>query len=120
VTIIKVKGNNQILGGYNPIEWKSFRSYCATKDSFIFSFKNGDSINEHILSRVVNENYAVFNDHTYGPSFGGADLILRGGSKHCIKDNYEKQIRGVSSGIINLLLLCVNIPNFFYKQFIIL
>ncbi|PKY31570.1 hypothetical protein RhiirB3_419583, partial [Rhizophagus irregularis] len=40
VTIIKVKGNNQILGGYNPIEWKSDRNYDATKDSFIFSFKN--------------------------------------------------------------------------------
>ncbi|PKY27038.1 hypothetical protein RhiirB3_415723, partial [Rhizophagus irregularis] len=39
ITIIKVKFNNQILGGYNPIEWKSDRSYSATKDSFIFSFK---------------------------------------------------------------------------------
>jgi hypothetical protein len=101
VTIIKVKGNNQILGGYNPIEWKSDRSYGATEDSFTFSFKNGDNINEHILSRVVNENYAVFNDHTYGPSFGGADLILRGDSGHCIKDSYEKPIRGAPSGKIN-------------------
>ncbi|PKY31066.1 hypothetical protein RhiirB3_531401 [Rhizophagus irregularis] len=100
ITIIKVKGNNQILGGYNPIEWKSDRNYCATKDSFIFSFKNGININEHILSRVTNENYAIFNDHTYGPSFGGSDLILRGNSEqsgHCIKDSYEKQIRGPPS-----------------------
>ncbi|CAB5386357.1 unnamed protein product [Rhizophagus irregularis] len=92
-----IKGNNQILGGYNPIGWKSDRSYDATKDSFIFSFKNGNDIDEHILSRVTNENYAIFNDHTYGPSFGGADLILRGNSGHCIKDSYEKQIRGPSS-----------------------
>ncbi|PKY17882.1 hypothetical protein RhiirB3_404799, partial [Rhizophagus irregularis] len=58
VTIVKVKGNNQILGGYNPIEWKSGRVYGATKDSFIFSFENGDDINKHILSRVINDNYA--------------------------------------------------------------
>ncbi|GBB99764.1 hypothetical protein RclHR1_03620013 [Rhizophagus clarus] len=96
LTIVKVKGNNQILGGYNPIEWKSDRSYITTKDSFIFSFKNGDDINEHILSRIVNENYAIFNDLTYGPSFGCADLILRGDSGHCMKDSYEKQIRGAS------------------------
>ncbi|UZO02468.1 uncharacterized protein OCT59_020948 [Rhizophagus irregularis] len=97
VTIVKVKGNNQILGGYNPIEWKSGRGYSATKDSFIFSFENGDDINKHILSRVINDNYAIFNDHTYGPSFGGADLVLRGNRGHCIKDGYEKQIRGASS-----------------------
>ncbi|EXX63287.1 hypothetical protein RirG_153690 [Rhizophagus irregularis DAOM 197198w] len=97
ITIIKVKFNNQILGGYNPIEWKSDRSYSATKDSFIFSFKNCDDINNHILSRVVKKNYAIFNDHTYGPSFGGVDLVLRGNSGYCIKDSYKKQIRGPSS-----------------------
>jgi hypothetical protein len=101
ITIIKVKGNNQILGGYNPFEWKSDRSYDTTKESFIFSFKNGVDINEHILSRVLNESYAIFNDYTYGPSFGSADLILRGDSGHCIKDSYEKPIRGASSGNIN-------------------
>ncbi|GES96384.1 BTB/POZ protein [Rhizophagus clarus] len=92
-----IKGNNQILRGYNPIEWKSERSFVTAKDSFIFSFKNGVDVNEHILSRIVNENYAIFNDLTYGPSFGGADLILRGDSGHCMKDSYEKQIRGASS-----------------------
>ncbi|CAB4421211.1 unnamed protein product [Rhizophagus irregularis] len=45
----------------------------------------------------MNENCAIFNDHTYGPSFGGADLVLWGNSGHCIKDSYEKQIRCPSS-----------------------
>jgi hypothetical protein len=39
VTIFKVKDRNEILGGYNPIEWKSDNSYGITKDSFIFSFR---------------------------------------------------------------------------------
>ena len=40
VTIVKIKGSSEILGGYNPIEWKSNGNYCVAKDSFIFSFKN--------------------------------------------------------------------------------
>src|SRR5205823_3823073 len=40
VTIIKVKDSSEILGGYNPIKWKSDGSYSTTKDSFIFSFNN--------------------------------------------------------------------------------
>src|SRR6266542_4825814 len=51
VSIIKVKNSDEILGGYNPIIWKSDSSYGITKDSFIFSFKKKDSI----LSRVINE-----------------------------------------------------------------
>ncbi|GES87809.1 carbohydrate-binding module family 13 protein [Rhizophagus clarus] len=106
ITIIKAKGNNQILGGYNPIEWKSERGYVATKDSFIFSFENGDDINNHVLSRVINKNYAIFNDHTYGPSFGDADLILRGDSGHCIKHSYEKRIRGALESTLHCGIYC--------------
>src|SRR5439155_8872726 len=64
VSIIKVKGSNEILGGYNPIEWKS-KTYLAedrfgiTKDSFIFSFKDKKNIDDNIFSRVNNENRAI-------------------------------------------------------------
>src|SRR5438045_9772457 len=52
VTIVKVTGSNEILGGYNPIEWKSDNSYASTKDSFIFSFKDNDRIGDYVLSRL--------------------------------------------------------------------
>ncbi|EXX74099.1 uncharacterized protein OCT59_027119 [Rhizophagus irregularis] len=96
VTIIKVKDSKEILGGYNPIKWKSDKSSGITKDSFIFSFKNRDNFENYILSRVENENYATFNDHDFGPSFG-IDLILYGNSGKCSKRAYESQIRGASS-----------------------
>jgi len=51
VSIIKVKGSNEILGGYNPINWRSSCSWSSTKNSFIFSFNN----NGCILSRVIDE-----------------------------------------------------------------
>src|ERR1051325_8633731 len=42
VTFIKVRGTDEILGGYNPIIWISSNSlspsWSKTKDSFIFSF----------------------------------------------------------------------------------
>jgi hypothetical protein len=58
VTIIKVKDSNEILGGYNPIAWKSDKAFGITKDSFIFSFKD-DNIESHILSRAKYELTAI-------------------------------------------------------------
>jgi hypothetical protein len=94
VTVVKVKGSDEILGGYNPIEWRSDNKYGITKDSFIFSFKNNDGIEGHILSRVTNENYAIHNGQIIGPSFGD-DLIIWGGNKY-EKRYYEKPIRNTT------------------------
>jgi hypothetical protein len=99
VTIIKVKDSNEILGGYNPIEWNSDDSYGVTKDSFIFSFKN-KNINDHIINRVKKEKYAINYWVYYGPSFGCEDLIIHGTSftdktNICKKSSYEKKIREI-------------------------
>jgi hypothetical protein len=75
ITIIKVKGSREILGGYNPIEWKSDGFHGITNDSFIFSFEQ-KNIENFILSRVINEKYSTFNCWNYGPSFGGGDLFV--------------------------------------------
>ncbi|RHZ86495.1 hypothetical protein Glove_50g71 [Diversispora epigaea] len=82
VVIIKVKGTDEILGGYNPLAWDNSYSYSFlikgewmdTKESFIFSLKNGN-IQNSILSRVKNSQYAIFNaakacQNKYGPRFG--------------------------------------------------
>jgi hypothetical protein len=81
VLIIKVKDSDEILGGYNPIEWKSCKSiyedvFGITKDSFIFSFKGKEDIGNYILSRVKNEAAATSNWFDLGPSFGMSDLVL--------------------------------------------
>ncbi|RIA81424.1 hypothetical protein C1645_837040 [Glomus cerebriforme] len=106
ISIIKVKDSsvphsliiigNEILGGYNPIKWRSNYSHSATKDSFIFSFKNRDSVENYILSRVKKKNCAIFNSYDCGPSFG-RDLILHEKNfcyeGYCNKNYYEKLIR---------------------------
>jgi hypothetical protein len=94
VTLVKVKGSSEILGGYNPIEWKSDKSYSTTKDSFIFSFNDNDRIENYILSRVINEKEAIYNSNLYGPSFGANDLnIWSWRGNICKKSCYENPIR---------------------------
>jgi hypothetical protein len=54
ITIFKVRGSNEIIGRYNPIEWTS-GGFSSTKNSFIFSFKNSHDIGNCITSCVRNE-----------------------------------------------------------------
>ncbi len=100
--IVKVKDSDEILGEYNPIKWKKstggFGSYGTTKDSFIFSFDN-NKIENVILSRVMDENKAIFNGSLIGPSFGNGDLIIwklnvfENYKSFSRKNSYEKPIR---------------------------
>ncbi|CAB4412288.1 unnamed protein product [Rhizophagus irregularis] len=99
ITFIKVKGKDEIIGGYNPLVWKSSGSWGLTKHSFIFSFK-GNDINSLIISNIVNAecalNYGVYR----GPCFG-QDIVIysRNGEfqnynyNYCEKCYYGKQIR---------------------------
>jgi hypothetical protein len=92
VTIIKAKESGEILEGYNPIVWETeYGDFGETKDSFIFSFKDG--IENYILSRVDNEKFAVYYDDEFGPSFGCDDLAFYGDNGYCMKHSYEKPIR---------------------------
>ncbi|GES96360.1 carbohydrate-binding module family 13 protein [Rhizophagus clarus] len=96
VTVIKVKGSSEILGGYNPIEWKSDSKYATSYDSFIFSFNKNQGVENHILSRVWDCYSAISNDPNRGPSFGRNDLVMRGnfyGNCCCMIFSYEKPIR---------------------------
>ncbi|EXX78624.1 hypothetical protein RirG_013410 [Rhizophagus irregularis DAOM 197198w] len=99
VTVIKVKNSNEILGGYNPIEWKSNNNFGVTKDSFIFSFENIDNIEKHILSHVVDESKAITNGASYGACFF-SDLAMYGKNFYnscCRKSSYEKHIRNTTN-----------------------
>ncbi|GBC26944.2 BTB/POZ protein [Rhizophagus irregularis DAOM 181602=DAOM 197198] len=71
-TLRQLKDSDEILGGYNPITWNSnINSYGVTNNSFLFSFKNNDNLEDHILSRIKDGNFAIFNNPNYGPSFDG-------------------------------------------------
>src|SRR6266498_143960 len=73
ITFVKVKETEEILGGYNPLMWKSSYELVKTKDSFIFSFKNQDNFKDQILSYVKNIDYAFCYNPDCDPSFGHGD-----------------------------------------------
>lgn len=104
VVIIKVKGTDEIFGGYNPLSWYRPNSrafgFVETNGSFVFSLKNG-SIRESILSRVRNPTYAInyspYTEHR-GIDFGGGDLKMKFDPTCrccCIQTSYEYKIRNI-------------------------
>ncbi|RIB03422.1 hypothetical protein C2G38_782384 [Gigaspora rosea] len=103
VVVMKVKGTDEILGGYNPIGWtKSVYCYKNCNDSFIFSLKNG-TIQNSILSRVKEPEYAIHCDSYCGPRFGsGCDLAMlnnfnQNDKCYSHQNSYEKRIRNDST-----------------------
>ncbi|RHZ81692.1 hypothetical protein Glove_117g42 [Diversispora epigaea] len=109
IVVAKVKGTDEILGGYNPLTWVNNNikeQWVKTKDSFIFSLKNGN-IQNSIISRVEITQNAILNrckndQNKYGPQFG-FDFYMRSlNSNDFTLDNncycrhsgyYEKPIR---------------------------
>jgi hypothetical protein len=99
VSFIKVKGTDEIIGGYNPLKWESSDTWGETKDSFIFSFKSKNNFfKDAILSNVRDINYAVANHPECGPHFGD-DLVIYASNEStdyvacCEREYYEMKIR---------------------------
>ncbi|CAG8694012.1 11698_t:CDS:1 [Acaulospora colombiana] len=92
IVVLRVKGTNEILGGYNPIAWdkESPNRKIKTMQSFIFSLNNGVN-SKSILSRVNNDDVALwyYPQHTeggYGPWFGNGNLGMKTASSDFTKD----------------------------------
>ncbi|RIB29222.1 hypothetical protein C2G38_1212292 [Gigaspora rosea] len=106
VVVMKVEGTDEILGGYNPIGWDKpdgmSYHYKNCNYSFIFSLKNG-TIQNSILSRVIQPKEAFFCHSGYGPMFGaGFDLAMSNSfnqNRKCwnAQKSYEKRIRKAST-----------------------
>ncbi len=102
ITLLRLKATNEIIGGYNPFEWKSpsTHMYEYTKDSFLFCI-NEENIHNSVISRVHFVKYAIGQNKKLGPIFGkeGDDLALDSIYDDgpvvckCIQSCYEKPIR---------------------------
>ncbi|KAG9294325.1 hypothetical protein G9A89_001830 [Geosiphon pyriformis] len=97
VSVIKVKGTGQLIGGYTPEPWHSRAEYLNGKGSFIFSLGDGKAENAK-LSKFVSRFGPLCNSRL-GPSFGNTDLWLYSNDFkssqgcHCKKSiNYEHAI----------------------------
>ncbi|CAI2180002.1 5948_t:CDS:2 [Funneliformis geosporum] len=124
ILVIKVKENDTIIGGYNPIGWnynsntffvkgrKTSRKghrldrafsinsiiedyWVNTTESFIYSLGDGNDLNNFKISRVINNNYAIYESyHQHIPiNFGYSDLVINGNvAGTCKKAYYESCI----------------------------
>ncbi|EXX64780.1 uncharacterized protein OCT59_029123 [Rhizophagus irregularis] len=114
VTFIKIKGTEEIIGGYNPLIWESHNDgkWGKTKDSFIFSFKSKNNVKDSILSHVKNMDHALFYCDDFGPTFGNIDINMHvnedddyDDSKEydnceCTQNIYEKKIRDTEGNFL--------------------
>ncbi|RHZ75062.1 hypothetical protein Glove_217g288 [Diversispora epigaea] len=93
IVITKVKGTNEIIGGFNPLAWdKAKIGDMDTNKSFIFSFKGGN-IHNSILSRVQNSKYALFYSglkDKWGPWFGNDEFIMSSKVSDFTKDKQNQ------------------------------
>jgi hypothetical protein len=79
IVIVKIKNSNQIVGGYNPLNWDLSNSWKSTYDSFIYSFANKDNLQSAKVGYNNDDKYSIFGGYiNYGPLFGvGHDLGFR-------------------------------------------
>ncbi|RHZ77529.1 hypothetical protein Glove_177g140 [Diversispora epigaea] len=78
IVLVKVKKTDEIIGGYNPLAWDSSNindQWIETKDSFIFSLRNGN-IENSILSRVKRPESAIGNRSKSHQKEGGPYLVI--------------------------------------------
>jgi len=109
--VIKVRNSKEIIGGYNPLEWRSIdtdnerrhllhsnNSLYKTSNSFIFLLTNRAI---PIFSRVSSENEAIICSRSKRPSFDLKDLCIGHVSSQASRNNivdtssqhsYEKKI----------------------------
>ena len=69
VTFNKIKGTEEIIGGYDPSIWKGSHGdgrYGETKDSFIFAFKGENNFREPILSLMKKYDEELSYHSAYG------------------------------------------------------
>ncbi|CAG8573770.1 12980_t:CDS:1, partial [Acaulospora morrowiae] len=89
IIIIELANSNRVLGGYNPIDWKSEGGWGETSKGFLFSMDKYDYNTEsNILSRIKTNKAAIWNAMK-NPSFSH-DLQWFSGK--CIQKSYEKSI----------------------------
>ncbi|KAG9295521.1 hypothetical protein G9A89_000172 [Geosiphon pyriformis] len=98
LTVIRVRGTNEIIGGYNPYSWNSHSGFERSTDSFIFSMDENE-LGNSCCSLVSNSSQAMKCHKKHGPIWGDGDLSLLGNDfresklSQARQSDYEQAIR---------------------------
>ncbi|GBB89319.1 hypothetical protein RclHR1_00160035 [Rhizophagus clarus] len=90
IIVIKIKGTNQIIGGYNPLDWEGYAIYKITQDSFLFTFNDYRDINTGEIRRVIDANHALICNQQWGPHF--SDLSMNPHNVWTYNTNYYPEL----------------------------
>src|SRR5207247_8428306 len=86
MVIVKIKGTEQIVGGYNPFDWDLSHSEKNTTDSFIFSFTDRKNKKTAIVG-YSNGSRSIGCYSGLGPVFGNYFYCRNDGTTWSINDN---------------------------------
>jgi len=65
--------NNSVYGGYTSVNWRSYGNYLEDAKAFLFRlYQNG--VWKPVQMTVQNATNAIYDNASYGPTFGGHDL----------------------------------------------
>ncbi|RIA84114.1 hypothetical protein C1645_430427 [Glomus cerebriforme] len=102
IVIAKITNLEQIVGGYNPLNWDSTSGYKHTNDSFIFSFTDRNNIQTAKMTFSNDGNNSIYCGSNFGPIFGPQDLYeLKNGTWGSDQSAYPK-IDGMPTGGFNV------------------
>ena len=95
-TLVIIKSGQYIAGGYTEVAWSSPSEMTHFKSEKAFLF----SVNKRKIYKVVEPEFAIMCEKSYGPSFGkngaGMNVDGEGGSEYCAGansslDSYDTQ-----------------------------
>ncbi|CAG8524234.1 10237_t:CDS:1, partial [Gigaspora margarita] len=94
IVIIELYDNDNLIGGYNPLDWKSKNVWKKTKNSFLFR-KRG-ALDGHICKKfnIKNgfEKKAIGCRNLNGPMFGATNLYIS--SNYCnVKGSHYESVK---------------------------
>jgi hypothetical protein len=91
IVVAKITNSEQIVGGYNPLQWDSSNTWKSTIDSFIYLFTDRKDIKTAKVGYSNGNQYSIRNLSEHGPAFGGGcDLYLnKSGIWHSGNNSYH-------------------------------
>jgi hypothetical protein len=116
LTIIKTT-TGFIFGGYTSQAWTSPQNSQYKRDphAFLFTFKN--PFNKPMKLKVIDPNYAVYHDYSYGPTFGWWHDLYVCDDSNLKKSSYSWSSSYESPGVHKDYLAGFATGAFFYGDF---
>ncbi|GBC09564.1 hypothetical protein RclHR1_08990008 [Rhizophagus clarus] len=99
IVVVKIKGSEQIVGGYNPLYWDTSNAYKNTADSFIFSFMDRKDAKTAKTGYCINGPSSIACYVQHGPVFGTNFFYPSDGTHWRLSNNCYSDIGIIQSKV---------------------